>query len=383
MFKIYDGRTAFYQWDLDRMIVVSDPNITEVHFASKAYANAYVAKVFYEGTERVANVPNVILQNPYRVKVYGYCDDKYTNISASFEVIERAKPDDYIYTEKDIYSLSQLTDTVDSLVETLEYYKRVWYPRQECVLAPTILPTNADELEEAFALPFAVEGEVYGVLYDKSGYNRTTKAADFMGYPGIYLGNLYVLPDEMRPENAIDTGEPFVFVSLFGESVGFASSKVEVSIYTDITDKVEIVSVENRVDRYYEFVSPVEFKEGDVVYLKSNGKYYGATFTKYVGDEGDALLTAYFVLALDNGIALSVMRNGTCLFTDFTFDVNNPSGFEIFQATLDYSPTTISDVFLPKPDDALSLESERPVQNKVLAQIIADLTSRLESLEGK
>ena len=32
MFKIYDGREQFYQWDLDRKLIVEDAAITEVHF---------------------------------------------------------------------------------------------------------------------------------------------------------------------------------------------------------------------------------------------------------------------------------------------------------------------------------------------------------------
>ena len=35
MFKIYDGRSEFYQWDLNRKLIISDPTIDEVHFCNK------------------------------------------------------------------------------------------------------------------------------------------------------------------------------------------------------------------------------------------------------------------------------------------------------------------------------------------------------------
>ena len=34
MFKIYDGRKHFFQWDLDRQLIVEDATIKEVHFCN-------------------------------------------------------------------------------------------------------------------------------------------------------------------------------------------------------------------------------------------------------------------------------------------------------------------------------------------------------------
>ena len=35
MFKIYDGRDKFYQWDLDRQLIIDDPTVTQVHFCNR------------------------------------------------------------------------------------------------------------------------------------------------------------------------------------------------------------------------------------------------------------------------------------------------------------------------------------------------------------
>lgn len=99
IFKIYDGRTEFYQWDLDRKIIVSDPTIDEVHFCNKTGDCALVVEVYEEDGLRLANVPNIALQSDLPIYVYGYCGGSYTKNCASFKVRTRNRPADYIYTE--------------------------------------------------------------------------------------------------------------------------------------------------------------------------------------------------------------------------------------------------------------------------------------------
>ena len=99
IFKIYDGRTEFYQWDLDRKIIVSDPTIDEVHFCNKTGDCALVVEVYEEEGLRLANVPNIALQSDLPIYVYGYCGGSYTKNCASFKVRTRNRPADYIYTE--------------------------------------------------------------------------------------------------------------------------------------------------------------------------------------------------------------------------------------------------------------------------------------------
>ena len=108
IFKIEDGREKFYQWDLNRRILVEDDSITQVHFANAATTTAYVVSV----SAGMANVPNIILQQNFDIKVYGY-DKEFT------EVEKRSKPQDYVYTETEILNYETLANEIKEVKENL------------------------------------------------------------------------------------------------------------------------------------------------------------------------------------------------------------------------------------------------------------------------
>ena len=114
IFKIVDGRSCFYQWDIDRQISVSDPTIKEVHFCNKTDSCSLVVEV----KDGIANVPNKVLQNGYKVRVFGY-DGKATLHEATFEVKARTKPIDYVYTEVEIKNYETALEYIDEKLEDI------------------------------------------------------------------------------------------------------------------------------------------------------------------------------------------------------------------------------------------------------------------------
>ena len=40
IFKIYDGRTSFWQWDTNQKLIVLDETIDEVHFSNRDMTHA-------------------------------------------------------------------------------------------------------------------------------------------------------------------------------------------------------------------------------------------------------------------------------------------------------------------------------------------------------
>lgn len=114
MFKIYDGRNHFYQWDLDRKLIVYDDSITEVHFCNKTDECSIVCEVYTEGSLRLVNVPNILLQDNWRLNVYAY-DGTYTKQSKQFDVKSRSKPADYVYTETEVKEWETLEQRITSL----------------------------------------------------------------------------------------------------------------------------------------------------------------------------------------------------------------------------------------------------------------------------
>lgn len=125
MFRIADGRETFYQWDLDRQIIVDDPTIKEVHFCNRTDECSLVVEV--EDLEifadfkpisvlRTANVPNVLLQSSFDIRVFGY-DGKATLHDEKFKVKARTKPSDYVYTEVEISRYEDLSKRIDKIEE--------------------------------------------------------------------------------------------------------------------------------------------------------------------------------------------------------------------------------------------------------------------------
>ena len=65
---------------------------------------------------RLVDVPNILLQNDWRINVYAY-DRNYTKHSECFKVVKRSKPADYVYTETEIKRYEDLEDRISALEE--------------------------------------------------------------------------------------------------------------------------------------------------------------------------------------------------------------------------------------------------------------------------
>lgn len=119
MFKIADGREHFYQWDLDRQVIVEDSSITEVHFCNRTDECSLVVEV----VDGLANVPNILLQNSFDIRVFGY-DGKATLYDEKFKVKPRTQPSDYVYTETVIKSVSEILEAAELVSTTAnEFYE--------------------------------------------------------------------------------------------------------------------------------------------------------------------------------------------------------------------------------------------------------------------
>ena len=121
MFRLTDGRDYFYQWDLNRQVIVEDPSVTEVHFCNRTDDCSLVVKVYADplDSELKADVPNILLQDTYNIRVYAYCDC-YTKVEEVFKVKPRTKPSDYVYTETEVLQYSTISKRMDSLEQNIE-----------------------------------------------------------------------------------------------------------------------------------------------------------------------------------------------------------------------------------------------------------------------
>lgn len=105
--RIYDGRTSFYQWDLDQKITSDKFAVgDEIHFSNVKQINALVVKAYELNGRIVADVPNILLQSSYPITAWRYVYDEYsaqTTMKDTFKVVQRPQPHDYIYTETELY----------------------------------------------------------------------------------------------------------------------------------------------------------------------------------------------------------------------------------------------------------------------------------------
>ena len=118
MFRIYDGRDCFYQWDIDRKIIVEDSSITQVHFCNRTDDCSLICEVYDEDNLRVVNVPNILLQASLPIRVYGY-DGDHTEYCKYFNVYRRTKPADYVYTETEVKNYDSLIKRIEQIEQDI------------------------------------------------------------------------------------------------------------------------------------------------------------------------------------------------------------------------------------------------------------------------
>ena len=66
----------------------------------------------------LVNVPNVLLQDDWRINVYAY-DRNYTKFSETFDVVRRSKPASYVYTETETLNFNTLLDKMTAIEDNI------------------------------------------------------------------------------------------------------------------------------------------------------------------------------------------------------------------------------------------------------------------------
>lgn len=120
IFKIYDGRTSFWQWDVGQKLIVLDDSITEVHFSNRDMSHSIPKKVYeYEG-KRVCDIPDVILQLPRNLVAYAYAN-KTTVKSVKFAVIKRPIPDGYVADQNNgLDEINARLERLEAMIKDVE-----------------------------------------------------------------------------------------------------------------------------------------------------------------------------------------------------------------------------------------------------------------------
>lgn len=120
IFKIYDGRTNFWQWDTKQKLIVLDDRITEVHFSNRDMNHSITKQVYEKDGMKLCNVPDVVLQLPRNLVAYAYADCA-TVRSVKFAVIKRPIPEDYVMDQSE--EIEEKFTQIDIKLEALNENK--------------------------------------------------------------------------------------------------------------------------------------------------------------------------------------------------------------------------------------------------------------------
>ena len=126
IFKIYDGRTNFWQWDTKQKLIVLDERVTEVRFSNRNMEHSKRRPVYTDNDGvRICNVPDLLLQLPKNLIAYAITkgeDGCCSTIKAvKFAVYKQPIPTDYV-CEQDavVEDILMRIELLESLLKDVE-----------------------------------------------------------------------------------------------------------------------------------------------------------------------------------------------------------------------------------------------------------------------
>jgi hypothetical protein len=121
IFKIYDGRTNFWQWDRKQKLIVLDETITQVHFSNRNMTHSVKRDVYIDKDGlRVCNVPDDLLKIPRNLVAYAYANGA-TVKSVKFAVVHRPMPSDYVSDQsEELYEIERRLALLEIMLKDIE-----------------------------------------------------------------------------------------------------------------------------------------------------------------------------------------------------------------------------------------------------------------------
>lgn len=143
IFKIYDGRTSFWQWDTQQKLIVLDDRIAEVRFANRNMEHSKRRPVYTDSDGiRICNVPDLLLQLPKNLIAYACIKNdngSFSTVKAvKFAVNRQPIPADYV-CEQDAVIEDILTrlELLETMVKDIQSGNKSWIKFNNMVEAAT------------------------------------------------------------------------------------------------------------------------------------------------------------------------------------------------------------------------------------------------------
>lgn len=114
-----NGLDFLYQWDVDRYVILEDIEAgTTLHFTNSIMDNALVLLSKEKENKIICDIPNQITTYDKDILIFVY-DENKTVFSKKIHLIPRNKPDDYIYEETELITISKLSKEIQDLKEDM------------------------------------------------------------------------------------------------------------------------------------------------------------------------------------------------------------------------------------------------------------------------
>lgn len=265
IFKIYDGRNYFWQWDTNQKLIVLDETVDEVHFSNRDMTHAISKDVFTDKDgKRVCYIPDILLTLPKNLIAAAIVTDNNANKTlkqVKFAVQKRAIPSDYVVSD-DVQSedITDRLNTVEELVEDMRLnlpstYDAKGSAEQALIDAKSHMRENYDPIGSAKDVQDRLTEEVARAKNEEAAITR-----------GLQQANVNV----KEAQNEIDALKEFVGDLPNSTSVKtiveYIDEKTEGAISDEIIRElgVRIESVEKEIGTKLDDLSFVSYNEQEL-----------------------------------------------------------------------------------------------------------------------
>lgn len=128
IFKIYDGRTNFWQWDRKQKLIVLDETVDQVHFSNRNMTHSVKRDVYVDKDGlRVCNIPDDLLKMPANLVAYAMSSGA-TIKSVKFAVVRRPMPSGYISDQsEELYEIERRLELLELMLKEIELGNQEWH----------------------------------------------------------------------------------------------------------------------------------------------------------------------------------------------------------------------------------------------------------------
>lgn len=116
MMELSDYRRGLFQWDTGRSLIVTEKDITEVHFQLLPPPSGSTETTDVPVSAGIAKIPDELLQSGLPIRAYAW-GDGYSHYDQTFCVTKREKPTGYASDPSDAITLESVQEKLQAEID--------------------------------------------------------------------------------------------------------------------------------------------------------------------------------------------------------------------------------------------------------------------------